>query len=106
VLVNPGNYNYDSGLSTNTYVYNPYHPATVVDVQVTSETIEITYIKRVMYTYTTYNNISVGNSFDVNNSDNVYKEIYGVKNGKLTLLNTVYGKIIPPKLKETYEFPE
>ena len=107
VLIGPGNEDYGRNtFSTSTYVYDPFYPKTVVDVQVTPETIEITYIKRAMYSLTTYNNISIGNSYDVANPDIVFKEIYGVKDGKLTLLNTVIGKIIPPKLEETYEFPE
>ena len=107
VLIGPGNDDYGrNGYSTSTYVYDPYHPKTVVDVQVLENTIEITYIRRAMYSITTYNNISIGNSFDVSNPDLVFKEIYGVQDGKLTLLKTIEGKIIPPKLEETYEFPE
>lgn len=78
-----------------------YYPKTIVDVKVTPETIEIIYIRRAMHgvTTTTYNNF-------IYNPDLVYKEIHGVKDGKLTLLNKITGNIIPPKLEETYEFPE
>lgn len=95
-------------ITTSSYNFDPYYPKSVVDVQVDVETIQITYIRRAMYSYTTINNTFTigGPQQEVHNPDIVFKEIYGVRDGKLTLLKTVHGRVIPPKLEETYEFDE
>lgn len=106
LLIGPGNNDYGrNGFSTSSFMFDPYHPKSVIDVKV-DEVITITYIKRAMYSYTTYNNISLGTSQQVSNPDIVFKEVYGVVDGKLTLIRTINGRIIPPKLEESYEFDE
>lgn len=94
----------NSSVGTSTlYQVNMYSPKKLIDVEVNNETIMITYVQRAMFSYTTTYNTTYNKT---RTEDRVFKEIYGVKDGKLVLLNTIYGVIIPPKLEETYEFPE
>lgn len=104
-------FNFDSGIniaSTSTYEISMYHPKTVVDCVVDDETITITYVQRAKYSYTTYClNVTISNSqVSVHNPDLVFKEVYGVRDGKLTLLKTIKGRIVPPQLEESFEFDE
>lgn len=98
----------DGGFSTGTYIFDPYYPKSVVDVVVNADEIVITYIQRAMYSYTTINNsITIaGGGQQIYNPDKVFKEVYGVKDGKLSLIKTVVGRIVPPTLTESYEFDE
>jgi hypothetical protein len=61
-----------------------------------------------MYSYTTINStITIaGGAQQVHNLDRVFKEVYGVVDGKLTLIKTIDGRIVPPTLEESYEFDE
>lgn len=92
------------GVSSPTFMLDAYEPKKAVDVKVTNEVIEITYIQRAKYSYTTTVNYSIGTQFQSSNPDRVFKEIYGCSDGKLTLLKTVNGRINPPILEETYDF--
>lgn len=91
-------------ISSTSYMWDAYEPKKVVDVKVTNEVIEITYIQRAKFTYTTTINVSIGSRYQITNNDRVFKEIYGCSDGKLTLLKTVNGRINPPILEETYDF--
>ena len=90
--------------SSTSYMWDAYEPKKAVDVKVTNEVIEITYIQRAKFTYTTTINVSIGTRYQTANNDRVFKEIYGCSDGKLTLLKTVNGRINPPILEETYDF--
>lgn len=92
--------------SSGTYILDPYEPKQVVDVKVTVETIEITYVQRSKFTYTTTINVSIGTRYQTANNDRVFKEIYGCSDGKLTLLKTIQGHINPPILEESYYFDD
>jgi hypothetical protein len=86
-----------NSLPNTTTNFSPYHPKELKDVIVTPETIEIIYVQRAMYSYT-QSNYSYS-------SDITFKEIYGCKEGALTLIKTEYGKVVPPReVPETYEF--
>ena len=92
--------------SAGTTSMNQYYPRELKNVVVTEETIEITYIKRAAYSYTQTITIA-GYGYPVSPPDIVIKEIYGTRDGRLTLLKTVEGKVIPPQsLPESYEFDE
>jgi len=81
---------------------NNYYEKEVKDVIVTEETIEIIYVQRAKFMYTTTLTLYSNNS-----CDRTYKEIYGSRDGKLTLLKTVQGVIVPPKtIGESYEFKD
>lgn len=89
--------------STGTYMVDQYFPKEVKDVKITEETIEITYVQRARFTYTT--NVNIGNTFYCD--DRTFKEIYGTRDGKLTLLKTIQGKVIPAHtVEESFEFDE
>jgi hypothetical protein len=109
-ITDNANYNYANGLtnySTSTVEISMYHPKTLVDAVVDEETITLTYVQRAKYEFTTYNHtLTLGAQFKYRNSDLVFKEIYGVRDGKLTLLKTINGRIVPPTLTESYEFDE
>lgn len=79
-----------------------YHGKNLVNAIVTLETVELHYIRRAKFTYTT-------NSFGYQqyNADLAIKEIYGCQDGKLTLLKTVNGKVKPPyQVKEELVFDD
>lgn len=88
--------------------FNLYNPKSVVDVIINEEEIIITYIQRATYSYSMINTtITIaGGVQKLHNPDKVFKEVYGVKDGKLTLLRTIHGRIVPPNLEESYEFDE
>jgi len=98
----------DGSWGTSTSSWEPYGEKNVVDVKVDDETIEITYIQRALYSYTTINSSFTigGPQQSYHNPDRVFKEVYGVKDGKLTLVKTIQGRVIPPQPNETYEFDE
>lgn len=92
--------------STSTAYWDSYYPKELKDVLVTPETIEIIYVQRAKYSYTT-SNITINGGYTVHNPDRTVKEIYGTREGRLCLLKTVYGRVIPPReIPETYEFDE
>jgi hypothetical protein len=96
----------DYGSSTSINTWDMYHPKELKDVKITSETIEIIYVERAKYSYTT-TNITINGGYTVHNPDRTVKEIYGTREGRLCLLKTVYGRVIPPQeIPETYEFDE
>jgi hypothetical protein len=107
---NVSNHTFDIGNTGTVTVnnFNMYNPKTVVDVVVNAEEIVITYIQRALYSYTTINHTLTiaGGVQQIYNPDKVFKEVYGVKDGKLTLLRTIDGRIVPPVLEESYEFDE
>lgn len=85
---------------------NPFYPKELKDVIITPETIEIIYVQRAMYSYT-QTNFTMAGVYQVHNPDITFKEIYGCKDGALTLIKTVYGKVIPPRqVEESFEFDE
>lgn len=99
--------------TTNTAHMDMYFPQTLVDAVVTAETIELKYIKRARYSYTSnqfYVGVGTGgypNNYINSSPDIAIKEIYGCRDGKLTLLKTVQGRVIPPQeLPETLEFDD
>lgn len=95
-----------NGLANTTANLNPYYPKELKDVIVTPETIEIIYVKRAMYTYT-QSTFTIGGNYQSYTPDITFKEIYGCKDGALTLIKTVYGRVIPPReVPETFEFDE
>jgi len=98
----------NNGGTSTTTSWDAYGPKNAVDVVVTEETIEITYVQRALYSYTTINNsFTIGGPQQTyHNPDRVFKEIYGVQEGRLTLVKTIEGRIVPPQLTETYEFEE
>jgi uncharacterized protein YceK len=97
---------YSFGSAGTTAGYDMYHPKTLVDASVTEETIELKYIQRAKYSYTQSNFTIAGNHYNYT-PDLAIKEIYGVMDGKLTLLKTVTGRVIPPQeIAETLEFPD
>jgi hypothetical protein len=93
------------GTGTLSTIYSDYFPKTVVEVKVDEETIEVIYVQRAKNKYTVYNS-GLSNVNQIYNPDRTYKEIYGCKEGKLTLLKTIEGRIVPPTLKESYDFPK
>jgi hypothetical protein len=86
-----GNINIGTSTSTTNGVDQMYYGKNLVNAIVTLETVELHYIRRAKFTYTT-------NSFGYQqyNADLAIKEIYGCQDGKLTLLKTVNGKVKPP----------
>lgn len=100
------NINYLNGISNTTANFSPYYPKELKDVIVTPETIEIIYVQRAMYSYT-QSTFTIGGNYQSYTPDITFKEIYGCKDGALTLIKTVYGKVIPPReVPETFEFDE
>lgn len=88
--------------TTSTSMILNINPITIVSsyFQETENENLLTIIKRqsVFYAYS-----SVGTT----TTDRVWKEIYGVKNGKLELIQTVYGKIVPAyNVSEKIEFED
>lgn len=78
-----------SGTST-TSSWNPqmYGEKRIISVIVKEITIEISYRQSINYTYT----ISTGIYGYCSSPDRVWKEIYGLKDGRMTLLEVVQGK--------------
>ena len=92
--------------SSGTIGYDFYHEKTLVDVRVTEETIELKYIKRAKATYT-QTSFTIAGGMSSYTPDLAIKEIYGVRDGKLTLLKTVNGRVHPPyEVSETLEFDD
>jgi hypothetical protein len=91
VITNIGTTSIGTSTSSINGVDYMYHGKNLVNAIVTLETIELHYIRRAKFTYTT-------NSFGYQqyNADLAIKEIYGCQDGKLTLLKTVNGKVKPP----------
>lgn len=88
--------------TTSTASFSIYYPKTLVDARVTPETIELKYIKRARYTYT----MSTFGT-QIHNPDIAIKEIYGCQDGKLTLLQTIQGRVQPPyEVAETLVFDD
>lgn len=91
-----------------TYVVDQFHPKELKDVIVSEETIEIIYVQRAKYTYN-LTTITIGGNIPNGYypADRTFKEVYGSRDGRLTLLKTVEGKVIPPQtLDESFEFEE
>lgn len=104
---NPQN-NFNIGSSSTSW--DMYHPKTLVDARITEETVELKYIQRAKYSYTqttfTIGGVN-GNGYQTYSPDLAIKEIYGCRDGKLTLLKTVTGRVIPPQdIPETLEFDD
>lgn len=80
-----------SGGGTSSIGIETHHPKTVIDFKIGEDTVTITYLQRALYRYI---------------EDKVFKHVYGVVDGKLELILTITGRIIPPNLEETYVFDE
>lgn len=93
---------------TSTSSWNALGEKKIVSVTVKEITIEIVYRQQSFITYTS-GTISINNSYQYQNynPDRVWKEIYGLKDGKMTLLEVVTGKIIPEQhIPESIEFDD
>lgn len=103
-----GAHNTTYGIASTNVMFDLYYPKTVINAEVKTDVIIITYLQRARVKYTNSNiNIGINNSCQiVNYNDRVFKEVYGVQEGKLTLIKTIDGRIVPPTLDETYEFDE
>jgi hypothetical protein len=83
-----------------------YYPKTLVDARITEETVELKYIRRAKYSYT-QSSFTIAGGYQTYTPDIAIKEIYGCRDGKLTLLKTVQGRVIPPQdIPETLEFDD
>lgn len=77
-----------------------YSGKQLVDVQVKDITIEIIYRQSPNFTYCGGFNYSTP-------PDHVWKEIYGLKDGRMTLLQVVQGKHIQAQhIPESFEFDD
>lgn len=97
------------GASTTTSTYSPYGDKELIKVEVKDITVEISYKQKALYSYTN-NNIHLGiaqNACSNTPIDRVWKEIYGLKDGRMTLLQIVNGKHVPAQyIPESYEFDD
>lgn len=107
VNVNPPNCcKNNMGVSSSTTVFDGYGEKQLINVIVKDLTIEIVYRRICMFTYTSITSISTG-GLASSNPDQIFKEIYGFRDGKMKLLNVIYGKHIPKQyIEESYEFEE
>lgn len=106
---NSGTYCLCSSSIGGTSYVDQYHPKELNDVIVTEETIEIIYVQRAKYRYSTYT-ITIGGNQSNNGYqplDRTFKEVYGSRDGRLTLLKTVEGKVTPAHtVEESFKFEE
>jgi hypothetical protein len=73
----------------------------LVSATVKETTIELLYRQEARYTYNT------STFMPIKTPDKIWKEIYGLKDGRMTLLEVVSGKHIPAyNVPESYEFEE
>lgn len=86
--------------SIGTATFNIYGQKEVINVEIKETTIVIAYREHPNYTYAiNYNNIQP--------ADRVWKEVYGLKDGKMTLLEVIHGKHTPShNVQETIEFDD
>jgi hypothetical protein len=88
-----------ASISTGTYTIGMYSDKKIIDVQVKEITIEISYRESPNFTYCGYYNSTP--------PDRVWKEIYGLKDGRMTLLKVVQGKHNQAQhIPESFEFDE
>lgn len=103
LTINAGDWQEGIGITTTSsgtgglFTIDSYGIKELVNVVVDSETITIFYKRAPTYSYTTWNGISSTTS----PLPQAIKEIYGVKDGKLTLIKTVVGVVKP-----AYNVPE
>ena len=92
------------GATTNTYsVVNNYTQKALQETKV--DLIEG--IVEMIYKQTPYAYISNGFTTDYNNQDLITKDVYGIKDGKLSLIKTIKGKFVPEEIiPEHFEFEE
>jgi hypothetical protein len=96
------------GATTSTATYSPYGDKELLKVEVKDITVEISYKQKALYSYTINNNTGGAQCASSNNPlDRVWKEIYGLKDGKMTLLQVVQGKVVPAQyIPESIEFDD
>lgn len=87
---------------TGSYTINSslYGEKRLVKVEIKDITVELSYRESVMYTYAV-----AGSNSTV--PDRIWKEIYGLKDGKMTLLEVVQGKhILAYSVPERFVFDD
>ena len=82
--------NWSTGTSTTTCIQNMYGQKQIISVVIKEITIEIAYRESPNYMFT--NTWWSGNGYYSQPPDRVWKEIYGLKDGRMTLLEVVQGK--------------
>lgn len=89
-----------TGTSTTSFSWPAYGEKRLVGVDVKNITIEIVYRQSSNITY-------ASNYFNSSPPDRVWKEIYGLKDGKMSLLQIIEGKHIQEQhIPESIEFEE
>lgn len=103
------NYFVQTDMASAEFFVYPVHERFLVEAQVKEDGVDLIYVHRSLNGYSSAS-ISVSTdgrqTFSSTNSDFTTKEIYRIQEGKLVLVKTLTGTIVPPKLEESYEFPE
>lgn len=89
-------------VTTSTFVWDGFGDKILKNVVVKDEVIEIIYLREATVQFTTTNGTLPESPFG-----KAIKEIYGVRDGKLTLLDVLEGKYTPAHhVEESFEFEE
>ncbi len=86
--------------SVGTSTFNMYSFKEVIKVDIKETTIVIAYREKPNFTYAV-------NYINSSPADRIWKEVYGLKDGKMTLLEVIHGKHTPAhNVEETLEFDD
>lgn len=89
----------NNSITLTTSTSGMYGEKRLIDVKVKETTIEISYRQSPNFTYC--------GGFSSTPPDRVWKEVYGLKDGKMTLLKAVEGKHVQAQhIPESFEFDE
>jgi len=90
-------FNISSSIGTATF--NMYSQREVIKVEIRETTIAIAYREKPNFTYAV--------NYASTPADRIWKEVYGLKDGKMTLLEVIHGKHTPShNVQETLEFDD